>query len=170
MRPPGRFAGEAQSLRGPQPYQLKDGGTVGTMIDGRGPAGRLSTKEPPPTQPPPTEPNPTEPTPASAPAPPPRRLRRPKWSFRVAVVLALLAVAVTFAALVFTNLRISGRPALSTNDVNAIVNQKVSTAISQLQSQPPAAVTAYDAVRAGLGLIESQHRERPEAPRTSARG
>jgi S1-C subfamily serine protease len=120
------------------------------MIDGRGPAGRLSTREPPPAQPPPTEP---PPAPASA----PRRLRRPKWSFRVAVVLALLAVAVTFGALVFTNLRISGRPALSTNDVNSIVKQKVNTAISQLQSQPPAAVTAYGAVRAGLVLIESQH-------------
>ncbi len=73
-------------------------------------------------------------------------------------MLALLAVAATFAALVITNVRISRRPAVSTNNVNSIVNQKVKTAISQLQSQPPAAVTAYGAVRAGLVLVVSEHR------------
>jgi S1-C subfamily serine protease len=66
-----------------------------------------------------------------------------------------------FAALYITNLRISRRPALTTNDVNAIVNQRVSTAISQLESQPPAATTAYLAVRAGLVLIEAQHQGAP---------
>jgi S1-C subfamily serine protease len=116
------------------------------MIDGRGPAGRLSTIEPPLAEP------------ALAPEPAPRRPRRPAWSIRAAVALALLAVAATIAALVITNVRISRRPAVSTNDVNSIVNQKVKTAISQLQSQPPAAVTAYGAVRAGLVLVVSQHR------------
>ena len=119
---------------------------MGTMIDGRGPAGRLSTIEPPLAEP------------ALAPEPAPRRPRRPAWSIRAAVALALQAVAATIAALVITNVRISRRPAVSTNDVNSIVNQKVKTAISQLQSQPPAAVTAYGAVRAGLVLVVSQHR------------
>ena len=121
---------------------------MGTMIDGRGPAGRLSTIEPPLAEPP------LAPGPASGPP------RRPGWSIRAAVVLALLAVAATFAALVITNVRISRRPAVSTNNVNSIVNQKVKTAISQLQSQPPAAVTAYGAVRAGLVLVVSEHRKR----------
>ena len=54
-----------------------------------------------------------------------------------------------------------GGPSLTTSDVNAIVNQKVSTAISQLESQPPAAATAYQAVRAGLVVIEAQHQGAP---------
>jgi S1-C subfamily serine protease len=69
------------------------------------------------------------------------------------VALALVVVVAVFAAVYVTNLRISRRPSLTTNDINAIVNQKVSTAVSQLESQPPAAITAYDAVRAGLVLI-----------------
>ena len=78
----------------------------------------------------------------------------------------VLAVGIGLYA---TNLRISRRPSLTTNDINAIVNQKVSTAVSQLESQPPAAVTAYDAVRAGLVVIEAQQ-EGPTAPKTSAPG
>jgi len=77
------------------------------------------------------------------------------------VALALLVVLAVFAAVYVTNLRISRRPSLTTNDINTIVNQKVSTAISQLESQPPAAVTAYQAVRAGLVLIQAQHRGAP---------
>jgi S1-C subfamily serine protease len=72
------------------------------------------------------------------------------------VALALVVVLAVGVGLYATNLRISRRPSLTTNDINAIVNQKVSTALSQLQSQPPAAVTAYDAVRAGLVVIEAQ--------------
>jgi S1-C subfamily serine protease len=77
------------------------------------------------------------------------------------VALALVVVAAVFAAFYVTNLRISRRPSLTTNDINAIVNQKVSTAISQLEAQAPAATTAYDAVRAGLVLIEAQHQGSP---------
>jgi S1-C subfamily serine protease len=75
--------------------------------------------------------------------------------------LALLVVLAVFTALYVTNLRISRRPSLSTNDINAIVNQKVSTAISQLEAQPPVATTAYQAVRAGLVVIEAQHQGPP---------
>lgn len=74
---------------------------------------------------------------------------------RVLFVLAALAV---IAALVVTNLRISGRPAVSANDVNGIVNNKVSTAISALQSQPSVAATVYQAVQDGLVVVESLHR------------
>jgi len=73
------------------------------------------------------------------------------------VVVVVLALAMC-AALVITNLRISGRPDLSTSDVNAIAAQKASSAISQLKSQLPPDVTAYDAVRAGLVLIVARHK------------
>jgi len=72
------------------------------------------------------------------------------------VALALVFALAVLVALYATNLRISHRPSVTTNDINAIVNQKVSTAVSQLESQPPAAVTAYDAVRAGLVVIVAQ--------------
>jgi S1-C subfamily serine protease len=71
-------------------------------------------------------------------------------------VLAGLVVAATIAAVVVTNIRISERPDLSSNKVNAIVNQKVSTAISQLEARPPAGATAYGAVRAGLVVVEAR--------------
>ena len=82
----------------------------------------------------------------------------PRWSIRARRRARPCWRWLGSAALVITNVRISGRPAVSASDVNSIVNQKVNTAISQLQSQPPAAVTVYDAVRAGLVLIEAQHR------------
>jgi S1-C subfamily serine protease len=72
-----------------------------------------------------------------------------------------MLVLATLAALVITNLRISARPAVSPNDVRAIVNQKVSTAVTQLQSQPSAGVTVYQTIRPGLVLVESQHRGAP---------
>jgi S1-C subfamily serine protease len=82
-------------------------------------------------------------------------------SRRVGVVLALALVLAMCAAIVITNLRISSRPDLSTSGANAIADQKVTSAISQLQSQPPASVTAYEVVRAGLVLIEAQHKGAP---------
>jgi S1-C subfamily serine protease len=82
-------------------------------------------------------------------------------SRRAVTALALLVVLAVFAALYVTNQRISTRPSLTTNDVKAIVNQKVTTAISQLESQPPAAAAAYQAVRAGLVVIEAQRQGAP---------
>jgi S1-C subfamily serine protease len=134
---------------------------VGTVRDGRGPADQLWASAPPDkgaqngtqaangTQ--------AENGAHAAPAPAPQRAWPPRRPVRALVALALLVVLAVFAALYLTNLRISRRPSVSTSDINAIVNQKVSTAISQLESQPPAAVTAYQAVRAGLVLIEAQH-------------
>jgi len=82
-----------------------------------------------------------------------RRLGRP---IRAGVILALLAVIATAAALSVTNLRISRRASVSANDVNRIVNQKVSAAISQLQSQPSVAAAVYRAAVDGLVLVESE--------------
>jgi S1-C subfamily serine protease len=67
-----------------------------------------------------------------------------------------LALVVAVAALFVLDGQLAGRPAVSSNDVNATVNQKVKAAISQLQSQPPAATRVYRATRAGLVVIESQ--------------
>jgi len=86
----------------------------------------------------------------------PQRTAPPGRSLRSVVALALLFVLAVFIALYATNVRISRKPSLTTNDINSIVNQKVSAAVSQLESQPPAAVTAYDAVRAGLVVIVAQ--------------
>ena len=100
------------------------------MIDGRGRTARLST----------TELSAAEPAGVAMsqpPVPPEREPGRRRGFGRrqlLLVVLAVLVVAATIAALVVTNIRISGRPALSINKVNTIVNQKVSTAISQLIS------------------------------------
>lgn len=133
------------------------------MMDGRGRTERISTKEPPGPRPrfgalssPTVPPTPEQTTPEQK--PPGSKRRRVFGSpRRVAAVVAVIAVAATIAAFVVTNLRISGRPPLSTSDVNAIVNQKVSTAISQLEAQPPAAVTAYAAIRDGLVVVEASH-------------
>ena len=79
-------------------------------------------------------------------------------SRRVAVALAVLLLAVLglSAALIVTNLRISGRPDLSSTQVNAIARKQASTAVSQLQSQPPAAVPAYRAVEAAFVVVQSK--------------
>jgi S1-C subfamily serine protease len=116
-------------------------------MNGRG-RSRVSTREAPGTQ----APAPPGPGPGTKPSTKPA----PRRAFQVSIVVVLMAVAAILAAFVVTNLRISGRPALSTKNVNAIVNEKVSSAISQLQSQPSAAATAYGAVRGGLVVIEAQ--------------
>jgi S1-C subfamily serine protease len=94
------------------------------------------------------------------PSDPGRRSRRPPFSTRSrrigAVFGAVLLLAIC-AALVITNVRISHRPDLSANAINAIANQQSSSAILKLQAQPQPAVTAYDAVRAGLVLVVAQH-------------
>jgi len=91
-------------------------------------------------------------------APPETDGRRPRLPRRVVVALAalLLVVLGLSAALVVTNLRISGRPDLSGKQVNAISSKRASTAVSQLQSQPPAAVAAYRAVEAAFVVVQSE--------------
>ncbi len=99
---------------------------------------------------------------AQPPAPSvPRRTWLRRRSLLAVAAPALIVVLAVLASFYLTNLRISRRPALTTSDVNAIVNQKVTTAISRLESQPPAAAAAYQAVRAGLVVIEAQHQGAP---------
>jgi len=97
----------------------------------------------------------------------PHKPRLAQRGLAVQAVAAAVVVIAVAGALLATNLRISARPAITTDDVNAIVNQKVSTAISELESQPPAASTAYQAVRAGIVVIRSGD---PGAPGTDDLG
>jgi hypothetical protein len=66
-----------------------------------------------------------------------------------------LVVLAVIAGLVVTNVRISGRPAVSTKDVNSIVNEKVNAALSQLQSAPSVAASVYGAVENGIVVVQS---------------
>jgi S1-C subfamily serine protease len=74
---------------------------------------------------------------------------------RIGAVLGLLVVLTVIAGLIVTNLRISGPPALSTNAVNSIVNEKVSAALSQLQSEPSVATSVYAAVEDGIVVVQA---------------
>ena len=94
--------------------------------------------------------------PIPPPPPTPRRPWRPGWSLAAGVALAVVV------ALSAANLLVSRRPAVGAKDVTGIVDQKVGAAISNLQSQPPVASQVYGAVRAGLVLIESQHKGAPD--------
>jgi S1-C subfamily serine protease len=112
--------------------------TVGAMREGG-----TRTERPPFTV---AADNPAPPTPPPAP-------RRSWWSARWLLAGLLLAVVALFLA----DQLISRKPAISAKDVNGIVNQKVSSAITGLQSQPPVAAQVYNETRAGLVLIEAQH-------------
>lgn len=87
------------------------------------------------------------------PTPPPRW--RPRW-WQAGVALVLVCVAVAAVAL-----RPDSEPATSAADVNGIVDRKVSEAITDLQRQPPASVTVYDAIRPPLVVIQSERRGGP---------
>jgi S1-C subfamily serine protease len=105
-----------------------------------------------------SSPNPGAPDPAAEPAPQPGRSKL-RVSRRVAAGLAalllLLVVLALTAALIVTNARISGRPDLSSKQVNAISGKKASGAVSKLASQPPAAVLAYRAVEDAFVVVQS---------------
>jgi len=101
-----------------------------------------------------------EPAPAPSPSPAPRPSRRRlRWAAGIA------AVVLVGAALVTIDLRATSRPATSKADVDKIVDGKLKTAITALQSQPPAGVTVYDAIRPPLVVIQAQ---RTGAPGTDA--
>src|ERR1700733_12067719 len=71
-----------------------------------------------------------------------RSVRKRAWSpirRHLGVAIGMVVVLAVIAGLIVTNLRVSGRPAVSTNDVNSIVNQKVNAALSELQSEPSVA-------------------------------
>jgi S1-C subfamily serine protease len=91
----------------------------------------------------------------------PQRVWPPGQPLRAGTLLVLLVVTAILAGLLAANLRAPRPPTLTDNAVNAIVDQRVNAAISQLESQPPAASAAYQAVRAGLVVIEAVHQGSP---------
>jgi S1-C subfamily serine protease len=74
-----------------------------------------------------------------------------------------LVVLAVVCALIVTNSRISGRPAVSANEVNGIVSQKVNAAVSQLQSEPSVAASVYKSVEYGIVVVESLHKGSPHS-------
>ena len=103
--------------------------------------GGLSTGVPPPT--------------STAASPEPGRSGTGGWRRVVALAVLLLAVLGLIAALIVTNVRISHRPDLSTKQVSGIASKKADTAVSNLGSQPPAAVQVYRAVDAAFVVVQS---------------
>jgi len=70
-------------------------------------------------------------------------------------LVALLVVLGLTAAFIVTNVRISGRPDLSSKQVNAISGKRASSAVTKLRSLPPAAVLAYRAVETAFVVVQS---------------
>ncbi len=70
--------------------------------------------------------------------------------------MLLLAIVGLAAALIVTNDRISGRPDLSSTQVSGIAGKKANAAVSKLQSQPPTAVQAYQAVEDAFVVVQSE--------------
>jgi S1-C subfamily serine protease len=66
------------------------------------------------------------------------------------VVVCLTVVAIA--------LRPTPKKTPTAADVNGIVDKKVAKAITDLQAQPPASVTVYDAIRGPLVVIQSEHK------------
>ena len=89
--------------------------------------------------------------PPALPAPPagPRRRWLRWWPAALAAVLVCVA-------LVAVDRRASSRPTTSRADVNGIVDETVSGAITELQRQPPAAVEVYNAIVPPLVVVESE--------------
>jgi S1-C subfamily serine protease len=92
---------------------------------------------------------PSDPVPSTQVA---RSVGRPR---RAVIVLGLLVIVALSVALAVTFLGLSSRNDISAKDINTIANQRAKSAISQLQSQPPTALSAYRAVVASLVLIQS---------------
>lgn len=83
---------------------------------------------------------------------PPAKGRLSRWI----AVLAAIAIVALIVALVLTNLRISGRPDLSSSAVKAIAAGQSKAAISGLKAAPPVAATVYRSARAGLVAVEAR--------------
>ena len=87
-------------------------------------------------------------------APEPRR----GWNIRrKGVVIAVGVVIVLAAAFVYTNVRISQRPATSAAQATKIAQQQAGAAVSQLQSAQPTGETVYGDAASGLVLIQARH-------------
>jgi S1-C subfamily serine protease len=92
---------------------------------------------------------------ASVDAPAPRPTGRARWWRVVIVVVGALTIVGLIVALVLTNVRISGRPDLSSDAVNALARAQSQSAVSKLESAPPTAAAVYAQTRAGLVVIEA---------------
>jgi S1-C subfamily serine protease len=86
---------------------------------------------------------------------------RARWWRWVAVVVTALVIVGLIVALVLTNVRISGRPDLSSRAVNAVARAQSRAAVSGLESAPPTAGTVYGEARAGLVVIEAARARNP---------
>ena len=69
---------------------------------------------------------------------------------------AALAALLVVVALVAVDRRATSRPATSEADVNGIVDEKVGGALKELQAQPPASVTVYEAILPPFVVIQSE--------------
>ena len=69
---------------------------------------------------------------------------------------AALAALLLCVALVAVDRRATSRPATSEADVNGIVDEKVASAVAEMQGQPPASVTVYEAIRPPFVVIQSE--------------
>jgi S1-C subfamily serine protease len=96
----------------------------------------------------------------SSEAPGPRRPGRRRLS-RWLSALAAVAIVALIIALVLTNIRISGRPDLSSRAVKGIAGAQSKAAISKLQAAPPVAAAVYQATRGGLVTIEATRSHAP---------
>lgn len=68
---------------------------------------------------------------------------------------AALAVVIVCAGLVVVDRRAGSRPTTSAADVAGIVDEKVGSALTDLQGQPPASVSVYQAIVPPLVVIEA---------------
>ena len=98
---------------------------------------------------------------APAEVPVPRPSGPARWWRCVAVVVTALVIVGLIVALVLTNVRISGRPDLSSSAVNALARSQSQAAVSNLESAPPTAATVYGEARAGLVVIEAARTRGP---------
>jgi S1-C subfamily serine protease len=89
---------------------------------------------------------------------PPKPARSRRWlsTWLGGVAMVLVVAALVVAALVAIDLRATSKPSTSKADVNGIVDKKVAAAVKNLESQPPASVTVYDAIRGPLVVIQTQ--------------
>jgi S1-C subfamily serine protease len=85
--------------------------------------------------------------PTSDRAPPIDRGQR-RWWVPAAVVVVLAAAVLPFV------LRRPHRPAISRDEVNAIVNDKLGKAVSDIQAAPAPGVPVYDAIRPPLVVVQ----------------
>jgi S1-C subfamily serine protease len=70
-------------------------------------------------------------------------------------VAGIVVICGLIVALVLTNLRITERPSVTTQQVDRIASQDAGSAVSRLQDTPPAGETVYQSVEAGLVVVQA---------------